>query len=170
VSLVAPTDGATVIVSQITVLGTITPASAALRVSGRRVVVRHGSFTTPISLRKGITHISISASARGFVGSSTVISVRYTPRRVTQQASSGAGTGGYGAANAAKAELIASCSSDGNVSYCTCVVDRLFSAGFNTQAKWQAVVVNWRRTFLANGSISYPPVMRRAIVACANLA
>jgi hypothetical protein len=43
----------------------------------------------------------------------------------------------------------------------------MFRAGFDTQAKWQAVVEDWRRSFRATGAITYPPVMKNAILACA---
>jgi hypothetical protein len=49
-------------------------------------------------------------------------------------------------------------------------LDRLDKAGFNTVAHWQALVQSWRRSFLANGSITYPPVMKNALVACAKQA
>jgi hypothetical protein len=177
VSLLAPTDGATVIQSHITVLGTIVPATAVLRVSGRRILVRHGSFSTPMFLRKGITRIRIKASASGFVPSSRVISVRYTPRKAPPRAAGGSTASGGsiaggvslvsgGIGSSIKAEMISSCSSDGNGSYCTCIIDRMWNAGYNTLAKWQAVVVSWRQTFQANGTITYPPVMKQAIETC----
>jgi hypothetical protein len=183
VSLLAPTDGATVIQSRITVLGKIVPATADLRVAGKRVLVRHGSFSTPISLRKGLTHIRIKASAKGFVDSSSLISVRYKPRRVPRQGAGGsiAASGSVGSIGSIattqtgsqiKEEMIAGCSSDANVGsgYCTCFVDRMWNAGYDTLAKWQAVVVNWRRTFAANGTIRYPPVMKQAIQSCVSQA
>lgn len=81
VSLTAPTSGAKVAVSTIEVLGTITPENAVLHVSGRRVRVRHGVFKTPILLHRGLTRIRIEARAKGFVGSSVIVSVRYAPPR-----------------------------------------------------------------------------------------
>jgi hypothetical protein len=183
VSLLAPTDGATVIQSRITVLGTIVPGTAALRVSGKRVLVRHGSFSTPMFLRKGITRIRIRASARGFVPSSRVISVRYTPRKAPPLRAGGATAGGGsiagsgsiasseslvsgGSGSSLKADMISSCSTQGDAAYCECIIDRLWNAGYSTLAKWQAVVVNWRQTFQASGTITYPPVMKQAIVTC----
>ena len=79
VSLTAPTDGATVAVRRIDVLGTIEPGNAVMLVSGKRIRVTHGGFRVPISLRNGVTRIRIKARAKGFVGSSMVISVRYMP-------------------------------------------------------------------------------------------
>lgn len=79
VSLIAPTDGSEVTVANIEVLGTITPRDAALRVFGKRVRVRHGAFRARIVLHRGVTRIRIKASARGFLGSSMTVSVRYAP-------------------------------------------------------------------------------------------
>jgi len=183
VSLSAPTDGATVIVSRIEVLGTVAPDNAVLRVSGRHVRVRHGAFDTGISLRRGLTHIRIEARAAGFLSSSTVISVRYAPRRSTPAGSlggaaapspasvpsRGGGQGGGDIPPAARAEAISRCS-DGNgggTALCTCVFDRLDKAGFNTMAQWQALVEQWRQSLLSSGVIRYPRVMKGAIIACA---
>jgi hypothetical protein len=178
VSLSAPTDGATVNVSNIEVLGTVAPENAVLIVSGQHVRVRHGAFKMPMSLRKGLTHIKIEARATGFVRSSTVILVRYSPPRhaapgspqpPTSVPASGVSQGGGTLPPGARAEAISRCSDagGGNASVCTCVFDRLSKAGFNTQAQWQALAESWRRSLLASGVIRYPPVMKNAIVACA---
>lgn len=188
-SLTAPTDGATVSVSRIEVLGTIAPQNAILLVSGKRVRVRHGAFETPMSLHRGLTHIKIDARASGYEGSSTVISVRYAPPSPAQGSSpgttggaaggpsmqppasvapSGGRQGGGDISPEARAQAISSCSngSGGRIIFCTCVFDRLARAGFNTVAQWQALVASWRRSFLRNGVISYPPVMKNAIIGC----
>jgi hypothetical protein len=93
VSLTAPTDGARVAVPTIEVLGTITPKNAVLRVSGKRVRVRHGAFKTPILLHKGLTRIRIKARAKGFLGSSVSVSVRYAPPRGGTVAAAGGESG-----------------------------------------------------------------------------
>jgi hypothetical protein len=182
VSLTAPTDGSTVIVRRIEVLGTIAPKDALLRVSGKRVRVIHGAFEKSVSLRKGMTHITVDATAKGFASSSTVVSVRYVPRRrprspgglgagpssqppTAMPPSSGGQAGGV--LPAFEADAVASCSNAANVSVCTCVFEHMFRAGFDTQAKWQAVVEDWRHSFRATGAITYPPVMKNAILACA---
>jgi Glucodextranase, domain B len=178
VTLTAPTDGATVEVSKIEVLGTITPASAVVRVSGKPVRVKRGAFEEPLVLRKGVTHIRIDASAKGFSNASMVVSVRYTPRASepaagpSSQAPSSTSDGGGQAAGdlspAQKAEAVNSCanSSGGNTTLCLCIFDRLAKAGFNTQAQWETLAKNWRRSFLATGVITYPPVIKNAIVGC----
>ena len=184
VTLTAPTDSATVEVSKIEVLGTITPESAVVHVAGKPVRVKRGAFEEPLVLRKGVTHIRIDGSAKGFSGASMVVSVRYTPRAPAPAASSGGGGteprapssatpggGGQAAGDLSpvqKAEAVNSCAnaSGGNTTLCLCIFDRLAKAGFNTQAQWQALVENWRRSFLANGVITYPPVIKNAIVGC----
>ena len=170
------------IVPKIEVLGSIVPKNAVLRVSGKRVRVIRGAFEKPVSLRKGMTHIAIDATAPGFAPSSTVISVRYVPlRRSRSHGGLGAGSssqppaalprgsGGQagGALPAFEAEAIASCSNSANASVCTCIFQQMFQAGFNTEAKWQAVIEGWRRSFQTTGAITYPPVMKNAVLACA---
>lgn len=166
------------IVPRIEVLGTISPKDAVLRVFGKRVRVIHGAFEKPVSLRKGMTHITIDATANGFAASSRVISVRYVPTR--RPRSPGAGSSSQGTAvppssggqagsvlPGFEADAIAGCSNGANVTVCTCIFERMFKAGFDTKAKWQAVVDDWRRSYRATGTITYPPVMRNAIRTCA---
>ena len=93
VFLVAPTDNATVAVPSIEVLGTVSPEDAVLRISSRRVRVRHGAFKTSILLHRGLTRIRIKARARGFAGSSMTVLVRYAPPRAGTVAPTG-GAGG----------------------------------------------------------------------------
>jgi hypothetical protein len=102
VSLIAPTDGATVAVATIDVLGTITPKNAILHVSGRRVRLKHGAFKTPILLRKGRTRIRIEARAKGFVGASVIVSVRYSPPPGGSVASTGGQSDSSGAQPASR--------------------------------------------------------------------
>lgn len=184
VTLTAPTDGATVGVSRISVLGTVSPGNALLRVSGRAIRVRHGSFQTPLILRRGLTRIRIDASAKGFASSSMIVSVRYLPQRLVglggpgggrsagPSAAPGSSAGGRRQGDlspVAKAEAIDSCAaaSEGRAALCACIIERMLQSGFNTTAEWEALVQGWRRSFLARGEITYPPVMRRAIVSCA---
>jgi hypothetical protein len=46
------------------------------------------------------------------------------------------------------------------------VFDRLAQAGFDTESKWQALLEEWRRSFLERGVITYPPVMKKVIIGC----
>jgi hypothetical protein len=141
-----------VIVPRIEVLGTISPKDAVLRVSGKRVRVIQGAFEKPVSLRKGMTHITVDATAKGFATSSTVISVRYVLRRRPRSPGAGSSSqpatavppssGGQagGVLPGFEADAIASCSNGANVSVCTCIFEKMFRAGFDTKAKFQAVV------------------------------
>lgn len=173
VSLTAPTDGATVAVSRIEVLGTISPPTAELSVLGRPVAVTRGTFKTPISLHKGLTRIKITARAKGLLGSSMVVSVRYVPSSSAPNPQGGGADAGQlprsGLPPAAEAEAIGNCSvtSGGQVELCTCIFDRLAKAGFNTEAKWNALVYQWRRSLLSKGQITFPRVMLRAASTCA---
>lgn len=175
VSLTAPTDGATVDVPRIYVIGTIVPRNARLRVAGKAVRVVDGTFREPMSLRRGLTHIRIDATARGFARSGMVVAVRYRARISAPETSSSkspvpnaALSDGGGLPQGSLAEAVNSCSNEtgGNMSVCVCVFQRLARAGFNTRAQWEALVKGWRRSFLSNGVIAYPPVMKNAIVAC----
>jgi hypothetical protein len=189
VALTAPTDGATVTVSQIRVVGSLTPSSAVLLVSGRRVRVVRGAFDHAIVLRKGLTHIRIQATAKGFSPLSRVISVRYAPLTTHQGSTGGGFSGPVGTGSSAlqqtipfqgsgqatggpspdaRTEFMEGCSASarGNISLCACLFDRLQAGGFNTLAKWQALIRGWRREFLANGTLNFPPAIRNAIVGC----
>src|SRR5579859_3728875 len=85
VSVIAPTDGATVSVRAIAVLGDVTPRDATVLVSGRRARVTGGVFRLALRLRRRTTHIRIIARASGYAGAATAITVRYRhPRRVRQ--------------------------------------------------------------------------------------
>jgi Glucodextranase, domain B len=166
VLLTAPTDGVTVIQSRLAVIGTVSPRNAVLRISGRRVSTQHGTFLHPVTIHKGLNHLRIDASAPGFVASSTVVAVRYKPERTPASGSpSGAPSDGIPGLEA-QAEASCSESSGGNVGYCTCAIRRMFKAGYNTEAKWRGLVISWRRSFFANGTISYPPAVRAAIIYC----
>ncbi len=180
-SLTAPVDGAVVGVSRIYVAGTIAPTSARLRVSGKPVHIVDGAFKLPVSLPKGLTRIRIEATASGFAPAAMVVAVRYDPSSSVQQGSSGGSSPGTGSGSsggtqaaaglspAAEAEAVNSCANgdQSKVAACKCAFDRLAKAGFNTQSSWAAVVANWRRSFLSSGTITFPPVMRQVIIACA---
>ena len=167
VLLTAPTDGVTVVQSRLAVIGTVTPQNAVLRISGRRVSTQHGTFLHPVTIHKGLNHLRIDASALGFVASSTVVAVRYRPGRTAASGSSSSAPSDGIPGLEAEAEASCSETSGGNVGYCTCAIKRMFKAGYNTEAKWRGLVISWRRSFLANGTISYPPAVRAAIIDCA---
>jgi hypothetical protein len=82
VSLKAPTDGATVVESRVFVTGSVQPADSKLVIAGRAAPNHHGRFGVWMPLRRGVTHIRISARAPGYIADATVVAVRSTPRPV----------------------------------------------------------------------------------------
>jgi Glucodextranase, domain B len=80
-SLVAPTDGATVNVRSVTVLGHVDPASAHVKVAGRPVAVQKGLFHFRLVLSPRVNRIGISATAPGYRAATMETTVRYARRR-----------------------------------------------------------------------------------------
>jgi hypothetical protein len=174
VSLTAPVDGATVAVPNIEVIGSIDPANAVVRVFGSRVKVVNGAFKQHLLLRNGLTRIRISARARGFTGTTTWVRVRFRPRRA-RSLRSFEGSSAIGAESARvsvnnpaeEAGFINACSSGGaGAAVCGCMWKQLVATGFDTEAQWATVAESWRHSFLSNGTITYPPQLRRAIISC----
>lgn len=192
-SITAPTDGATVGVRSIEIVGSVSPGTARVLIGRRAVKVRHGAFRQPLVLLAPVTHIRIRATASGLLGSSKVVDVHYSatlfgrhghrssgghsPSSSASGASSSSPASPQGAiARGQQAafrqlrgpDFVAGCS-HGNgelVSYCTCVWSRLEGAGFDTRAKFKQVLASWRQSFLTKGVIAYPPVIKKAVVAC----
>lgn len=99
-SVLAPTDGATVGVHRIDVTGRVAPAGAVVRVSGRRAHVVNGVFRRTILLRRGMTDIPIAATAPGYVTSTIGVSVRYSAGarpHALRDPSTGVGSYGFAA-------------------------------------------------------------------------
>lgn len=150
-TLATPTDGETFSVSRIYVSGSIDPANASLLVAGRPVGLEDGTFTQPISLRRGLTRITITAAAPGYVSVSTALSVRYEPRARSNDSGGGAvnqalvSMGAFLRSQGLEpdgrltrigvSEVISACAQDTSVpngtAFCTCTVDRLTKAGFD---------------------------------------
>ena len=64
-ALEAPGDGARVTTDSVTVSGTVTPASAEVRVRGERATVSGGRFRATVSLDLGTNVIDVMASSEG---------------------------------------------------------------------------------------------------------
>ena len=75
-SLVAPTDGATVKVRTIVVLGHVSPGNARVLVAGRWARVRRGTFRVRMRLPLVVNHIGVLAAAQGFRPASLKATVR----------------------------------------------------------------------------------------------
>jgi hypothetical protein len=186
VSITAPVDGATVVVPRIVVLGTVEPRNAVVVVSGKRAQVEHGVFKRPLLLRGRLTRIKIVARAQGYVGSATDVYVTYKPEprpsppRASVQSgvqsssaqvysgtlpSSGVAAGGL--PSEVGTDFVAGCSSNGgSVGGCECVWRELTKRGFDSRAQFEALLEQWKRSFLSKGVIAYPPVIKHAILSC----
>jgi hypothetical protein len=174
-SLTAPVDGATVGVTRIEVLGTIDPKSAVVVVNGRPVRVIAGSFRQSIVLHNRLTRIRIVASAHGFVRSTAVVSVHYNPRVLPAASPApAAATRPVPVAPAAtnlptpaESDFMAGCTGRGaSAGGCACMYEQMVRSGFNSLARWEALLAGWRRSFLTQGVIRYPAPLRNAILAC----
>jgi Glucodextranase, domain B len=89
-SMLAPTDGSTVSVRSLEVVGSVSPHNAVVSVAGRPAAVQGGVFRAPLKLSGPITHITVAATASGYASSSTGITVHYTaPGGAQDNASSG---------------------------------------------------------------------------------
>ena len=78
-SLTAPNDGAIVSVRTIDVVGQVTPEGAVVRVNRQRAHVARGAFKQTFSLRRGVNHVHIVATARGYHPTSISVAVRFRP-------------------------------------------------------------------------------------------
>lgn len=85
VSVIAPTDGATVSVRSLEVMGDVSPRDAVVSVSGRRASVANGEFRLSLALAGKVTHVTIVATARGYLTSTTPVTVRYAAPPPSQQ-------------------------------------------------------------------------------------
>ena len=75
-SLVAPTNGATVYVRTIVVLGHVNPSDARVLVAGRWASLHHGTFRLRMRLPLPVSHIAIVAAAKGYRPASLTTTVR----------------------------------------------------------------------------------------------
>jgi hypothetical protein len=172
VSITAPVDGATVVVPGIVVLGTIEPKNAEVLVSGRRANVQDGVFKLPITLRARLTRINIVARARGFVSSTTQVRVTYAPNRPRSPRSRRSvapnlGNAGGGLSAEVGNAFVAGCSnSGGSVTGCLCVWRELTKRGFDSEAQFEALAEQWRRSFMSKGVIAFPRALKDALLAC----
>ncbi len=80
-ALTAPTEGATVSVNEVRVFGTVDPAGASVIVAGRHAHVSHGVFARWMVLRRGLSHIRVTATAAGYAPAKLDVAVRSSPQR-----------------------------------------------------------------------------------------
>jgi hypothetical protein len=184
VSLLAPTDGATVIVPKIDVLGNVAPGNGVVFVAGRRVRVVNGLFKSAVHLRRGTTRIRVEARAGGYVRTVTWVKVRYRPVRGVRPPSSGGGTSASGLSVALRLlgitssgrqptaveveqDYIRGCTDTGGPSgYCHCTYQQLVAQGYNTVPKFLALSVEVRDALIRGGPSQLPRPAKKAVVAC----
>lgn len=77
VVVTAPTDGSTVAVHAIEVIGRVSPRAASVSVGGKRAIVAGGRFRLPVVLARPVTRIAIVARARGYETWAKSITVHY---------------------------------------------------------------------------------------------
>jgi hypothetical protein len=80
VSLIAPTDGATVIESRVYVTGSVQPTDSTVVIAGHASPNHRGHFGMWMPLRRGVSHIRVSARAPGYIATTTEVAVRSTPQ------------------------------------------------------------------------------------------
>lgn len=78
VVITAPTSGATVGVRDVTVTGTVTPATAHVLVAGQPATVQGGSFRRTLRLDGSAQTVTVSAQAAGYVPAQTNTRVSYS--------------------------------------------------------------------------------------------
>lgn len=198
VSLIAPSDGATVQVPLIFVYGTVQPANAVVLLDGKRIPVSHGTFRQPYRLSGKLTRIRLVARAHGYVHQRMDVRIAYKPRPRAGGGSAvassgravsggaaaskpggtyyGPGSGGYtgggsgnGSYTPVEASFVGGCTNQGgSVGGCQCVWRHLQAGGFANVSAWRSLILSWRRSFRASGTITYPAVFRSAIFSCAS--
>ncbi len=80
VSLIAPTDGATIVESRAFVTGSVQPTAAKVVIDDRDAPNHNGHFGLWMSVHPGVTHIRIDARAPGYIADTTDVAVRSAPR------------------------------------------------------------------------------------------
>jgi len=166
VSLIAPTNGATVLVSRLYVTGSVQPADAKVVVAGRAVRNHDGRFGRWIPLRPGVTHIRIAARAPGYIGDTTEVAVRRAPasparkqQAAQQLAPSIAGLSTSTWTPEVRARMTTGCEVNGGwPSYCECVLRYAIASGSPLQVATSFETVSSQRRL--------PGWIKQAIVHC----
>jgi hypothetical protein len=174
-SLTAPTDGATVQVRHIEVLGNVDPPTAVVVVSGRRVRVIRGVFRRSMLLNRKITRITILARAPGYASAIMRARVHYdaptlTPNTPTTTPPINSPISSVGITSPqAHRDAIAQCTQGGHsAAGCECIYQQLIvDKQLTTTAKLQA----WLRRLMSAVVSRNVPALRSDLgniaVACA---
>lgn len=86
VAITAPTNGATVGVRDLTVTGTVTPATAQVLVAGQPATVQAGSFRRTLRLDGSAQTVTVTAQAAGYAPAQANTQVSYSARLAAQLA------------------------------------------------------------------------------------
>jgi hypothetical protein len=79
-AVTVPVDGSTVLTPHIDMVGTASPGIATVRVGGRLVRVRAGTFTAQLRLHRGVNHFRVVAVSAGNHPLQSELTVRYRPQ------------------------------------------------------------------------------------------
>lgn len=71
----SPTDGARTLAAEVSISGTVSPASATVMIAGKRVVVSSGSFTATVPVRPGSNVLDVLASSPRATGAMSAVRV-----------------------------------------------------------------------------------------------
>lgn len=137
VSLLAPTNGATVVVRRVFVTGSVEPAQSKVVVGHRHVPNHHGHFGVWLTLGRGLTHIHINATAGGYRTAALDVAVRRTApspttkrRPLERSAPRLAHLGVDAWTPAARSAAVRGCMTSGGwESYCHCALRYLVATG-----------------------------------------
>jgi hypothetical protein len=83
-SVLAPSDGATVGVRNIVVAGTVSPATATVMVGGQPATVVDGSYRRTLQMTEPTQTIAITGQANGYTDGSASTTVQYSPQAASR--------------------------------------------------------------------------------------
>lgn len=86
----APTSGASVGVHQVTVMGTVSPLTAAVTVNGRPAHVAGGVYKQTLWVSSQNQKISVAAAAHGYTPANATTTISYSPTTAAQLAAAAA--------------------------------------------------------------------------------
>ena len=153
-SLIAPTNGASVVASHLYVTGSVQPAAAKVVIDGRAVASHDGRFGEWISVRRGVSHIRVDAKAEGLAPDVEEVAVRSDPpaehrsrhEAAPQSLSSIAGLSSSTWTSTVRTEFVKACEAEGGwQSYCECALPYAMAAGVPRQLEESSLAARAQR-------------------------